>query len=126
MKKIFYTTISLFFLGGAVSAQTFNIKQLAGRWESAEGGGLEVIDSSRIYIVYGNEKKQIAHYKADFSKTPVSFDFTVNDDGHEISMKSLLLLVNGDLLQWQVFEGDAKPVHFTADNGDMIYMKRKK
>jgi hypothetical protein len=34
-------------------SQTNSIKNLIGRWETADGAGIEIIDSSRIFSTYG-------------------------------------------------------------------------
>ena len=125
MKKIL--VVAAFCLGweAMVRAQTFNIKNLIGRWESAEGGGIEMIDSSRVFLVYGKDKKQISSYQADFSKSPAWFDFVISDSTEKISMKSLLLFVNDEMIQWQLFE-DERPGNFSSQKGEMVYLRRKK
>jgi hypothetical protein len=126
MKKFWISSLVLW-LGFAASAQSYSIKNLIGRWESTEGAGLEVIDSSRIFVVYGKERKPILSYKADFSKSPTWFDFVVTDSAQKIStMKSLLFLQNGDTLKWQVFEDGDRPSDFTPGKGDIIILRRKK
>ncbi|HZH01463.1 MAG TPA: hypothetical protein VEY32_10300 [Flavisolibacter sp.] len=113
-----------------LSAQSRDIKQLIGKWEAVDSenqkGGLEVVDSSTIYLVYGTEKKRIASYKADFTKSPVWFDFVIKDESNTLQLKSLILFVNDDLIQWQVSEGDVRPANFSQTNGEMMYLRRKK
>jgi len=113
-----------------LSAQTRDIRQLIGKWEAVDSenqkGGLEVVDSSTIYLVYGTEKKRIASYKADFTKSPVWFDFVIKDESNTLQLKSLILFVNDDLIQWQVSEGDVRPANFSQTNGEMMYLRRKK
>jgi hypothetical protein len=41
------------------------------------------------------------------------------------TMKSLLLL-DHDVLKWQVFDDGDRPADFTADRGDVVVMRRKK
>jgi hypothetical protein len=107
-------------------AQGLSFKNLVGRWESSDGAGIEVVDSARIFLLYNGDKKQVLSYETNFSKTPCWFDFTVgSDSSNNISMKSLLLFVNDDLLQWQIFEDD-RPANFSADKGTMVYLRRKK
>jgi hypothetical protein len=126
MKSIW---MGLFFLiaGLAASAQKRSIKDLIGKWQSADGAGLEVIDSSRIFITYGKERKPILTYTTDFSKTPYWFDFVVKDSAQQLSaMKSLLLFQDNDVLKWEVFEDGDRPLDFTADKGDIVILRRKK
>jgi hypothetical protein len=126
MKKIwmglFVVVISL-----SASAQKLSIKNLVGRWETADGAGLEIIDSSRIFVTYGTERKPILSYKADFSKSPYWFDFVVKDSAQQLStMKSLLLLDGNDILKWQVFEDGDRPVNFTTNTEEIVILRRKK
>jgi hypothetical protein len=111
--------------------QSASFEKLIGKWEAVDAdnqsGRLEVVDSSKIFLAYGQEKKPISSFKADFSKSPVWFDFTVSNDTNNIKIKSILLFINDNLLQWQVFQGDAvRPAHFTEDKGEIIYLRRKK
>ena len=107
-------------------SQTPGIKNLVGRWESPDGAGLEILDSSRIFLVYGTERKPILSYKADFSKTPHWFDFVVKDTAQNLSTLKSLLLLEKDVLKWQVFEGDERPANFTASEGDVVILRRKR
>jgi hypothetical protein len=126
MKNIWMGLIMVL-LSLAASAQSTSIKNLIGRWETADGAGLEIIDSSRIFVTYGKERKPILSYKADFSKSPFWFDFVVKDTAQKLStMKSLLLLENNDVLKWQVFEDGDRPSNFTEEKGDIVILRRKK
>ena len=117
----------LCFSGGA---QQRSLQSLVGVWEAVrtnnEGGGLEVIDSANLYLLFGDQKKKISTYKADFTQSPVRFDFTVKDSTDSLTLKSLLEFINNDLIKWQVFEGDVQPVHFVSGSGDLVYLRRKK
>ncbi|HWI89738.1 MAG TPA: hypothetical protein VNT20_00630 [Flavisolibacter sp.] len=126
MKKVWISLlVSLFSL--SAFSQNLSIKSLIGKWETSDGAGLEIIDSSRIFVTYGNDRKPILSYKADFSKSPCWFDFVVKDTAQKLStMKSLLLLQSNDVLKWQVFDDDDRPADFTADRGDIIILRRKK
>ena len=89
--------IVLFNLSAA--SQTTCIKSLIGKWETSDGAGLEIIDSTKIFVVYVNERKPILSYKADFSKSPCWFDFVVTDTAQKPStMKSILLLQGNDAI----------------------------
>ena len=126
MEKI-WMSLFVVFVGLTASSQKLSIKNLVGRWETSDGAGLEIIDSSRIFVTYGNERKPILTYEADFSKSPYWFDFVVKDSAQQISkMKSLLLLEGNDVLKWQVFEDGNRPSDFVTDRGDMVILRRKK
>lgn len=111
-------------------AQGRTFKNLVGVWEAVDSenqsGGLEIVDTQKIYLVYGKERKPVTACKFDFEKSPNWFDFAVVDSTGIMNLKSLLLFVNDDLIQWQVFDGEARPAHFTQEGGQMVYLRRKK
>jgi hypothetical protein len=127
MKILFVIVAS--FLATAAIGQKIPSK-LIGKWEAVDsdnqGIGLEIKDSTEIYVVYGEEKKRVTSFKADFSRTPAFFDFSVKDSSEVIQLKSLINLVNDDLVQWQLFDGPSRPDMFTEKQGEMVYMRRKK
>ena len=129
MKKLIWIFFALL-SGTTVTAQQKSLMSLAGRWEAVDAdnasGGIEVVDSARLFLVYGDQKKAIISYKADFSKSPAWFDFTVKDGANTIELQSLMQFINDDLVQWQIFEGTSRPVHFANDTGDVLYLRRKK
>ena len=132
MKNILSGLMILFVLSNA-SAQTVNttsqkicIKDLVGRWETADGAGLEIIDSSRIFVTYGTERKQILSYQADFSKSPCWFDISEKDTAQKLSNMKSLLWLDKDVLKWQVFEDGDRPANFAADKGDIVILRRRK
>lgn len=109
----------------AVHAQKkYSFDNLKGSWRNSNGAGLDIVDSNTIYIVYGTQKKLVTHSKADFSKSPVWLDLAVKDNNQLITLKSLLLFVNEDLIQWQVFDSETRPAYFSTDSGDMLFLKR--
>ena len=112
-------------LSATTSAQNTSIKSLVGRWETIDGAGLEIIDSSRIFVTYGEERRPILSYQADFSKSPCWFDFVVKDTAQKLSTIKSLLLLDNDVLKWQVFEDGDRPTNFTADKGDIVILRRK-
>lgn len=131
MKLRFIIIVLFALLQTFVFAQSASFEKLIGKWEAVDAdsksGRLEVYDSSTIYLAYGMDKKPITSFKADFSKSPVWFDFVVSDSADDIALKSILLFINDNLLQWQVFQEDAKrSTHFTEDKGEIIYLRRKK
>jgi hypothetical protein len=125
MKKIVFSLGLALCIGGVASAQQISWKDLKGRWETPDGGGIEIRDSAHIFLVYGDQKKPINQFRADFSKYPAQFDFVIKDSLQTISMKSILVLVNDDIMKWQVFETDDHPAHFTSSEGEMVYLRRK-
>ena len=124
MKTIWMGLFALLF-GANLSAQNTSIKTLAGKWETTDGAGLEIIDSSKIFVTYGNERRSIISYKADFSKSPCWFDFVVKDTAQQLSTIKSLLLLDKDVLKWQVFEDGDRPTNFAADKGDIVILRRK-
>ena len=129
MKRFFCVLLFYTLILSAALAQSRSIQHLIGKWEAVDSenssGGMEVIDSNKINLVYGQEKKAISSFKIDFSKSPAPFDFTIKDSTETKNLKSLLQFVNDDLIQWQVFESDIRPAHFTQSGGQMVYLRRK-
>lgn len=129
MKEIFTLLLALV-LSTTVWAQSRSFQNLLGVWEAVDSenqsGGLEIIDTQKIYIVYGKERKPITGCIFDFTKSPNWFDFSVVDSSGILKLKSLLLFVNDDLIQWQVFDGDVRPAYFTEEKGQMVYLRRKR
>ena len=111
-------------------AQTKTWQSLVGKWQAVDAdnksAGLEVVDSTHMYLVYGDQKKQVINYKVDFTKSPATFDFAVKDSTQTFNISSVLQFVNDDLVEWQIFEGTQRPVHFTSDAGDLLYLRRQK
>lgn len=112
-------------LDANTSAQNTSIQSLVGRWQTEDGAGLEIIDSSRIFVTYGKERRPILSYKADFSKSPCWFDFVVKDTAQQLSTIKSLLFLDKDVLKWQVFEDGDRPSDFATDKGDIVLMRRK-
>ena len=129
MKKV-WLAVYIMLICITASAQNRNISSLIGDWRAVdqhnESGGLEVTDSAHIYLVYGDEKLPITNYRLDLSQSPGWFDFTVTHNSNLVTLKSLILFVNDDLVQWQIFDGETRPVYFATDRGDMVYLKRRK
>lgn len=129
MKKLLGVLV-LWALSYSALAQQKGFALLAGNWEAVDSenssGGLEIVDSTKIFLVYGDEKKAVSSFKIDFSKSPAWFDFTIKDSTQILQLKSLVQFINDDLIQWQVFESDVRPAHFTQSGGQMVYLRRKK
>lgn len=125
MKKVLFGLVLFLSVSGIANAQTkYNFENLKGSWRNSSGAGLDIIDSNTIYIVYGAQKKLVTRSRADFSKSPVWLDLAVKDSSHVTTLKSLLLFVNEDLIQWQVFDSETRPAYFSTDRGDMLFLKR--
>lgn len=125
MKKVLVGLVFLLSMNVAVQAQKkYSFANLKGSWRNSSGAGLDIVDSNTIYIVYGSQKKLVTRSRADFSKSPVWLDLAVKDSTHLITLKSILLFVNEDLLQWQVFDSETRPAYFSTDKGDMLFLKR--
>lgn len=106
------------------SSKQYSFGNLVGAWRTPKGAGIDVVDSATIYLVAGEKRRPAVITKADFSRNPVWFDVTVKDSANVTALKSLLLFVNDNTLQWQVFDSETQPVSFRYTRGDMIYLKR--
>jgi hypothetical protein len=125
MKKLM-VALALFVstIGVAQAQKKYSYENLKGSWRNRNGAGLDIVDSNTIYIVHGAQKKRVTRSRADFSKTPVWLDLAVKDSAKVTTLKSLLLFVNEDLIQWQVFDSETRPAYFSTNRGDMIFLKR--
>ena len=125
MKKVIVALVLFLTMNEAVQAQKkYSFENLKGSWRNKSGAGLDIVDSNTIYIVYGTQKKLVSNSRADFSKSPVWFDLAVKDSSNVTTLKSLLLFVSEDLLQWQVFDSETRPAYFSTERGDMLFLKR--
>ena len=108
--------------------QAKKFRNIVGSWEIVgeqdSGGGLEIIDSATILIRFMGEEKRLLEYKIDFSKSPYWFDFSAQDTTSISNFKSLLEIVNDDMLKWQVFVDGERANHFTSATGELFYLKR--
>ena len=130
MKKIFVMLIILF-AGIHAFNQQKAFKDLVGRWEivgeNDDSASLEVIDSSTIILSYMGEKKKIIDYKIDFQRSPIWFDFSTVDSASSIvSVKSILEMVNDNMLKWQLFLDEDRTDHFSSTKGELFYLRKAK
>ena len=130
MKKILLVPIILFF-GIKAFNQQKKLKDLIGRWEIVgeqnTGACLEVIDSSYIVLSYNGEKKKIVDYKIDFEKSPIWFDFSTADTtSTTVMVKSLIEIMNDNMIKWQLFIDEDRTDHFSSTKGELFYLRKAK
>lgn len=130
MKKVFLMLIILF-AGRQAFNQQKQFKDLVGRWEIVgekdDSASLEVIDSSTIILSYMGEKKKIIDYKIDFQRSPIWFDFSTVDSASSIvSVKSILEMLNDNMLKWQLFLDEDRTDHFSSTRGELFYLRKAK
>lgn len=107
------------------SKQEHTFQDLVGSWRTKGGSGLDIIDSNTVYIVKGNMRKLAVAKLSDINKAPASFNLTIKDSSKTVTLKGLIMLVADNLMQWQVFDSETKPVSYTSQTrGDMLFMKR--
>jgi hypothetical protein len=130
MKRMIVITGIFFFIGITGFGQQKKFKDLLGRWEIVGEqnmqASLEVIDSSTIVLIYMGEKKKISDYKFDFEKTPIWFDFSTEDSASIVTVKSLLEIVNDNMIKWQLFVDEGRPDYFSSSKGDLFYLRKVK
>lgn len=130
MKRIILITglFTVFVLTGF--SQQKKLKDLIGRWELVGEqnmqASLDVIDSSTIVLVYMGETRKIVDYKFDFAKSPIWFDFSTEDSTSIVSVKSLLEIVNDNMIKWQLFVDESRPDYFSSAKGDLFYLRKVK
>ena len=124
MKKMI-VVFSLFLSVAAFSQQEkYSFKNLVGTWRTSSGVGLDVVDSNTVYIVHGDQRKLASASLAGAGRNPLSFNVSIKDSSKIVVLKGLLLFVNDNTLQWQVFDSDTKPVSFRYERGDMLFLRR--
>jgi len=131
MKRMIVITGILVFLGTTGFGQQKKLKDLIGRWEIVgeqdDSASLEVIDSSTIILNYMGEKKRIIDYKIDFQKSPIWFDFSTSGDSSSVVLvKSLLEIMNDNMIKWQLFVDEDRTDHFSSTKGELFYLRKAK
>lgn len=132
MKRIIAAIIIIASVGiqGQAQTQQRKINDLIGIWEFTgeqnSGAYLEIIDSSTIILSYNGEKKKILDYKIDFQKSPIWFDFSTNDTSSVVAVKSLLEVMNDNLMKWQLFVDEERTPFFSSTKGELIYLRKAK
>lgn len=130
MKKIlFILAIPVFAIKGV--SQQKKMKDLIGRWEifgdKDNSATLDVIDSSTIILTYNGEKKKLTDYSIDFTKSPIWFDFsTAGDSNSVVAVKSLIEIMNDNMIKWQLFIDEERTPYFSASKGELFYLKKAK
>ena len=121
----------LVFLVTTGFSQQKKLKDLIGLWEIVgeqnDSASLEVIDSSTIILNYMGEKKRIIDYKIDFQKSPIWFDFSTSGDSSSVVLvKSLLEIMNDNMIKWQLFVDEDRTDHFSSTKGELYYLRKAK
>ena len=128
MKRIIGMMVSAIITLSGFSQKNF--KDLIGRWEIMDQQGfnatLEIIDSSTILLCYNGEKKKIIDYKIDFTKSPIWFDFSTSDTSSVVTVKSILEILNDNMIKWQLFVDEERTPHFSSTKGEMFYLRKAK
>lgn len=130
MKRIIVIAGIFTFFGITGFSQQKKLKDLIGRWEivgeQSMQASLDVIDSSTIVLVYMGETKKIVDYKFNFDKSPIWFDFSTEDSASSVSVKSLLEIINDNMIKWQLFVDEGRPDYFSSTKGDLFYLRKVK
>jgi hypothetical protein len=130
MKKIFFV-MAISFIAIKGTAQQKKMKDLVGRWEifgeKDNSATLEVIDSSTIILTYNGEKKKLTDYSIDFNKSPIWFDFsTTGDSNSVVAVKSLIEIMNDNMIKWQLFVDEERSPYFSSSKGELFYLRKTK
>lgn len=130
MKRIMIITGIFALFGITGFSQQKKLKDLIGRWEIVGEqnmqASLDVVDSSTIVLVYMGETKKIVNYKFNFGKSPIWFDFSTEDSASNMSVESLLEIVNDSMIKWQLFVDESRPDYFSSTKGDLFYLRKVK
>lgn len=125
MTRILLLLFSLI-LVTAGNSQPRKFNDLIGNWQitGEQKASLHVIDSNTIVLTYMGEKKKITNCKIDFTKTPIWFDFSTEDNGSKVHIKSLLEITGDDMIKWQLFLDEDRTPHFSSTKGEMFYLRK--
>ena len=130
MKRVIVIAGILVFLVTTGFGQQKKLKDLIGRWEIVgeqnDSASLEVIDSSTIILSYMGETKKIIDYKIDFQRSPIWFDFSTGDSSSTVFVKSLLEIMNDNMIKWQLFVDEDRTDHFSSTRGELYYLRKAK
>jgi len=120
----------LVFVGTTGFGQQKRLKDLIGLWEivgeQKDSASLEVIDSATIILNYMGERKKITDYKIDFQRSPIWFDFSTGDSSSVVMVKSLLEIMNDNMIKWQLFVDEDRTDHFSSTKGELYYLRKAK
>ena len=130
MKRMVVITGIFVLLGTIGFGQQKTLKDIIGRWEIVgeqdDSASLEVIDSATIILNYMGERKRIIDYKIDFQKSPIWFDFSTGDSSSVVLVKSLLEIMNDNMIKWQLFVDEDRTDHFSSTKGELYYLRKAK
>ena len=118
MKRILLAAVMITSFGVNGFSQQKKLQDLVGRWEIVgenTGACLEVIDSSTMVLIYDGEKRKIMECKIDFS---------TGDSSSVVKVKSLLEIVNDNMIKWQLFMDEDRTAHFSSSKGELFYLRK--
>jgi hypothetical protein len=72
------------------------------------------------------EKKRLIDYKIDFQRSPIWFDFSTSDSSSVVLVKSLLEIMNDNMIKWQLFVDEDRTDHFSSTKGELFYLRKAK
>ena len=129
MKKIMILCAAIILTFNLSYSQNRNIQTLVGMWECTDQqndhGALEFLDSSKIFISYMGEKKQVINYKIDFSKTPYWFSLSIKDNDQIINIKSFLYFMDDNNIKWEILLADASGNNMIDNSSEFVMLRRK-
>ena len=129
MKKILVLCAAIILTFNLTYSQHKNIQTLVGMWECTDQqndqGALEFLDSSKVFISYMGEKKQVLDYKIDFSKTPYWFSLSIKDNEQIINIKSFLYFMDDNNIKWEILLAEASGNNMMDNSSEVIMLRRK-
>ena len=114
--------------GLCAQAQVKSFRDIIGKWEivaqDMPGASLEVIDSTKIFLTYGGEKRQVTEATLNTKKSPAWFDFRIADSSGTLQVKTLIHVYGDGVMKWQLFVEEERPEFFTSTKGELMYLKK--
>jgi hypothetical protein len=121
-----YILIVAFVASNHLAAAQHSIGDLAGRWETSDGGSgtIEFQEGNKVVVSISGMQVPATNYTIDFSKSPIWFDVFV---AQSKTVKGLLEFEDDDTIKWQIFLSGDRGYDFSDSEGNpVLVFKRKK
>ena len=128
MGAMMLVLLSLHFSFRNTVVQNRNQLLLAGPWQAVQNqnasGGFEAVDTGKLNLFFGKERKPLLSIQADLSKSSAWLDFMVKDTAGNVRLQSLLQVIDDGMIQWQFFDS-TRANHSTSASGEIFFLRRK-
>lgn len=131
MKRLTIILSVILLSSSHIHGQVKSYKDILGKWdivgEDMPGASLEIFDSTKIFLTYMGEKRQVISPLLDTKKNPAWFDFTIIDStSGPIQVKTIIQVYSNGVMKWQLFIEEDRSSYFTSSKGELMYLKKTK